>query len=43
MYRSTQAMACQLGAGLLTSGYWTVVKEGIRRVGCVYTAQSFEY
>ena len=33
----------RLGPGIPKSDFWASAKEGIDQVGCVYTAQGFEY
>jgi hypothetical protein len=33
----------RLGPGIPKSDFWASAKEGIDQVGCVYTAQGFEF
>ncbi len=33
----------RLGPGIPKSDFWASAKEGIEQVGCVYTAQGFEF
>jgi uncharacterized protein len=35
--------APNVGPGIQKSGFWASAKEGIDQVGCVYTAQGFEF
>ena len=36
-------LAVRLGPGIPKSDFWASSKEGIDQVGCVYTAQGFEF
>jgi len=40
---NAQAGAGRLGPGIPKSDFWANTKEGIDQVGCVYTAQGFEF
>ena len=40
---NAQAEADRLGPGIPKSDFWASVKEGIDQVGCVCTAQGFEF
>ncbi len=40
---NAQARAGTLGPGIPQSDFWASAKEGIDQVGCVYTAQGFEF
>ena len=40
---NAKAEARRLGPGIPTSDSWASAKEGIDQVGCVYTAQGFEF
>jgi len=40
---NAQAGAGRLGRGIPKSDFWASAKEGIDQVGCVYTAQGFEF
>jgi uncharacterized protein len=37
------SVARKLGTGIPKSDFWASAKEGIDQVGCVYTAQGFEF
>jgi DUF2075 family protein len=40
---NAKAEARRLGPGIPKSDFWASAKEGIEQVGCVYTAQGFEF
>lgn len=40
---NAKADAARLGPGIPKSDFWASAKEGIDQVGCVYTAQGFEF
>jgi hypothetical protein len=40
---NAKAEARRLGPGIPKSDFWASSKEGIHQVGCVYTAQGFEF
>ncbi len=40
---NARAGARRLAAGIPKSDFWASAKEGINQVGCVYTAQGFEF
>ena len=40
---NAKADAKRLGPGIPKSDFWASAKEGIDQVGCVYTAQGFEF
>jgi hypothetical protein len=40
---NAKAEARRLGPGIPRSDFWASAKEGIEQVGCVYTAQGFEF
>jgi len=40
---SANATTSRLGPGIPKSDFWASAKEGIDQVGCVYTAQGFEF
>ena len=40
---NAKAEARRLGPGIPKSDFWASAKEGIDQVGCVYTAQGFEF
>ena len=41
--RNAKADAKRLGPGIPKSDFWASAGEGIDQVGCVYTAQGFEF
>ena len=41
--RNAKADAARLGPAIPKSDFWASAKEGIDQVGCVYTAQGFEF
>jgi hypothetical protein len=43
MPRNAKSEARKLGPGIPKSDFWASAKEGIDQVGCVYTAQGFEF
>jgi hypothetical protein len=43
MPRNAKSDAGKLGSGIPKSDLWASAKEGIDQVGCVYTAQGFEF
>lgn len=40
---NAKAEARRLGPGIPKSDFWASATEGIGQVGCVYTAQGFEF